>query len=147
MKIGDIFFAIGIIIISSLLVFVVYDDIMNPYPIDIYEDMEFNVSDANTSENDTKLITYNDGNKTINIEIDPKTKQTHIQNSNSASVTQKSDTKTSSVQNSKSPTNNVDNNIKTYSRDMQPSSFSNMHNDKAIRQNEPVNTKKGDKPF
>ncbi len=143
MKLGDIFFAIGIIIISSLLVYVVYDDTMcRPYEIDIYKDTEINLSEvSNISENYTKLLPNNVVNTTINIKTGSKTETSYAQSSNSAVVTQKSDTKDSLVQSSKAPNNNVNKNIKTYSRDIKPSSFPGMRESREIRQNRPVNTR------
>ncbi|MBE6493891.1 MAG: hypothetical protein E7Z84_04695 [Methanosphaera stadtmanae] len=146
MKLNDIFLAIGIIIMGSLLVFVVYDDTMgNPYQMYMLKGMEINISgESNISDNDTMLVHSEIVNNTINIELIPKTKTTSIQNTNTNTITQTSNTRTSSVQSTNTQNNNPNNNIKTSSQISKSQSSSNNYNNKEIRQNEPNTQKKQD---
>lgn len=143
MKIDDIIFAIGIIIISALLVFVVYDDtIGGRYQTYMDEYMENNTNDdLNITEKDISLVPSSAENITNNTVISSKTKTANTQSSDGATPTKTSKTKDNSAQSFNSQKNNGNNKIETISQDIKPSSFSNNHNNEMFTQKVPANKK------
>ncbi|MBE6488703.1 MAG: hypothetical protein E7Z86_08310 [Methanosphaera stadtmanae] len=148
MKLDDIFFAIGIILISSLLVYVIYDDITNPYPMNMTDALENNTNGTiNITQKDTELVPSSAVNNSINTKFNIKTLSENTQSSNGDISTQNVYSRTNTVQNLNSPNNNQnnnkdayhkENNIKTYNGDLKPSSFSNNpNNNRQIGQIQP----------
>ena len=130
MNLTDIFFAIGIFILSALLVFVVYDDLTgSPYQISIEEFMENNVTkEYNITQKDLKLVPTSARGDTVDIELTKMSKTVNTQSSNTATFTQELNTKNNPAQSAYSPNNKADTNSKSYSDNSKYSGYSNKPN-------------------
>jgi len=143
MNLTDIFFAIGIIIISALLVFVVYDDLTgSPYQMSINELMGNNVTkEYNISQKDLKMVPTSTAGNSVDIELTTQLKTVNTQSSNTATFTQELNTKNNPTQSAYSPNNKVDTNSKNYPTNSKSSGYSNNpnnNNNNPMGQNMPV---------
>lgn len=142
MKIDDVFFAVGLIIISSLLVFVIYDDvttIQDQISMEDLENIEANASDTINRTDNESLVMPSDmvtsSNTNLN-QIQNMVNSANTQNVDSSKLTQQQNTETKIIQSSNSPENNINNNLRTHTEDLRTSNHYNSHNDRAIGQGE-----------